>query len=106
MVIITPRNWYCKKAQFSNRMTDHYSPESTVNSKRRFKQASKQAYTHVHIAVTLVSGALGVVPTSHHYDDWDAEDGRTSPCMNTIYEYDSRKFPISDWHTLVCCLVY
>ena len=49
-------------------MTDHYSPESTVNSERRFKQA----YTHVHIAVILVSGALGVVPTSHHYDDWDA----------------------------------
>ena len=32
MIIITPRNWYCKNAQFSNRMTGHYSPESTVCS--------------------------------------------------------------------------
>ena len=55
----------------------------------------------MHIAVILVSGAVGVVPTSHHYDDWDAQDGRTSPCTNTIYEYDSRKCPISDWHALV-----
>ena len=29
MIIITPRNWYCENAQFSNRMTGH-SPASTV----------------------------------------------------------------------------
>ena len=86
-------------------MTDHYSPESTVNSKRSV-QTTKQAYTQVHIAVILVSGALGVVTISHHYDDWNAQDGRTSSCMNTLYEYDTRKFPISDWHALVCCLIY
>ena len=68
MIKITPRNWYCKNVQFSNRMTDHYSPKSTVNSKQSV-QTSKQAYTHVHIAVILVSGALGVVTISHHYDE-------------------------------------
>ena len=31
MIIITPRNWYRKNAQFSNRMTGHYSPESTIS---------------------------------------------------------------------------
>ena len=30
MIIITPHNWYCKNAQFSNRMTSHNSPESKV----------------------------------------------------------------------------
>ena len=30
MIVITPCNWYWKNAQFSNRMTSHYSPESTV----------------------------------------------------------------------------
>ena len=27
-----PRNWYCKIMQILNRMTDHYSPESTVGT--------------------------------------------------------------------------
>ena len=58
----------------------------------------------MHIAVTLVSGALGVVPICHHYDDWDAQDGRTSPSMNTIYEYDSRKFPMACFGMLSCLL--
>ena len=49
-------------------MTDQYSPKSTVNSKWSV-QTSKQAYTYVHIAVILVSGALGVVTISHHYDE-------------------------------------
>ena len=30
MIIITPRNWYSKNAQFSNRMTGHCSPKSMV----------------------------------------------------------------------------
>ena len=30
IIIIIPCNWYCKNAQFLNRMTGHYSPKSTV----------------------------------------------------------------------------
>ena len=30
MIIITPCIQYCKNAQFSNRMTGHYSPESMI----------------------------------------------------------------------------
>ena len=30
MIIITPRNQYRRNAQSSNRITGHYSPESTV----------------------------------------------------------------------------
>ena len=53
MIIITPCNWYCKNAQFSNRMTSHNSPESKVLDRVGATKGFLSTIAHIVIYLEL-----------------------------------------------------
>ena len=74
IIIITPRNHYCRNAQSSNRITGHYSPReygrTTVIFQGLLSGSAVTAFYTMRMTTTLVGLALGKIFISRlaHYN--------------------------------------